>query len=207
MRRICINVDSKCCNSSTKSCCSNSKIIYLFKNLFFHCFNRRKLGMSTHRSCKCLLCHKSSLFKCTANTNTDNNWRTGIWSCFPYSGYNRIHCTFHTICRFKHKYTAHIFTSEALWCYSKLNILSWNNAVMNNSRSIIFCIFSDKWVIYYRFAKISFYISIMYPFIDGIRKRTALNMYILAYLCKYNCHPCILTDWNLLYSCNIKILF
>ena len=151
--------------------------------------------------------HNRTFFKITTNANTDNQRRTGIRSCSIYRFQNRLFYPFDTICRFKHKYTAHIFTSEALWCYSKLNILSWNNAVMNNSRSIIFCIFSDKWVIYYRFAKISFYISIMYPFIDGIRKRTALNMYILAYLCKYNCHPCILTDWNLLYSCNIKILF
>ena len=105
--------------------------------------------MCSYRSCQRLLRHESCFFKGTANTNTNYNRWACIRTCILYSRYNSIHCAFHTICRLKHKYSAHIFASKSLRCYGKLNIFSWNDTVMNNRRCIIFCIFSDKRIIYY----------------------------------------------------------
>ena len=162
--------------------------------------------MFIHRSCKCLLCHKCAFFKSAANTDTDYHRRTGIGTCIFYSCQDCILHALNTICRFEHKYTAHILTAKALGCNCNLHLITTYNRIVNDSRCIVFCILTDQRIFHNRFPQVSFYITLTHAFMDCLFQRATLKVYILSNLHKYYCHSRILAYWYHIFSGYFKII-
>ena len=77
---------------------------------------------------------------------------------------------------------------------------------MDNCRGIVLGIFSDKRIAYYRFTKIPIRISLTHALINRIRQVFSLEMDVLPNLQKYHSHTSILTNWNHIPACNLKII-
>ena len=143
-----------------------------------------------------MLRHLCTLFKGSADSDTYYHRRTGIGSCIPHRCQNGILDSFDSICRFQHKHTAHVFTSESLRSHRDLYLLTLYDLIMNDSRCIILRILTVNRILNHGFTEISVYISLAHALIDSISQRTADQMYILSYLDKHNCHSGILADRN-----------
>ena len=100
MGRISIDVDCKCCCISTKTCRSKTNLIDFLKQFFFECFYVRKFRMNTDFSCQCFFCKNCCFLKCSTNSNTNNNRRTSVRTCFFYSTDNCFFYSFNSICWF-----------------------------------------------------------------------------------------------------------
>ena len=162
--------------------------------------------MASDFSCKCFFCHQCAFFKCAADSHADNHRRTGIRAGIFYCRKNCFLYSFDSVCRFQHKYTAHIFASKAFWCDLDLHLIARNNFIMNDSRCIIFCILSENRIFHNGFSQISVNITPTDPFIYRIFQVAAFEMYILSDLKKYDCHSSILADWDHIFSGDLQII-
>ena len=134
--------------------------------------------MFIHRTRQCLFRHQCTLFKSAADTHSYYHRRTRIRSRILHCCQNCIFHTLNAVCGLKHKDSAHILTAKALRCYRYPDMLSRNNAVMNDCRCIIFRIFPVNRIFYHRFSQISIYISLSDTFIDGIFHISSYHMHI-----------------------------
>ena len=161
--------------------------------------------MLVYIACKRFFGQISAFFKCTSNSYAYHHRRAGIGACVFYSLQNSILYPLNTVCRFQHENPAHIFTAEAFGGNCYFHLIATYNGIMDNSRRVIFCIFTDKRVFYYGFAQIPFCIPLSDSLMYCIFQYSSGKMNFLARFHKNNCHARVLTDWNHILCSNLHI--
>ena len=96
-----------------------------------------------------LLCQQSRFVKGAAEADADYDRRAGVRPGLQHGVQHKLFYAVQTVRRAEHGDAAHVLTAKSFWCYFHFNFIALYYFIMNNSRCIILCIFSDKRILYH----------------------------------------------------------
>ena len=115
--------------------------------------------------------------------------------------------TFNAIGRNQHLQTGLILAAKALGCQLENNLVTGNNADIDNCRSIVLGIYTiENRFFNNRLAEVTVNITLGYAGIDSIFKGATFDMNILSDFGKNDSHTGILADRTILITSNLCIL-
>jgi hypothetical protein len=138
--------------------------------------------------------HERAFFEGTSYSYAHYHRRTGIGAGIFYRGQDGFFYAFDPVCRLQHENTAHIFASKPFGSYGNVERFSFDHLIMDDCRSVVFCVDALNGVGHNGFAQISFGISLSYALIYRVCQGTALYMDFLPQLYKYHGHSRVLAN-------------
>ena len=107
--------------------------------------------------------------------------------------YDKLFDTFYACTWRKHLESTLVFAAETLRGYSDMELVSWNDFIMNDGWSVVCCIHTVYRILHNRLTQISICIALTHALVNGFFYETTCYVALLAHFDEHNSHSCVLT--------------
>ena len=200
------DVEADCGGLAAEALGTDAESVDLFEHFLLE-VSVVRIGMAgidgSHDS---LLCKESRLIEGAADSDADNDGRTGVGACSLNGLDDEVLNALKTCGGLKHTDSGHILASEALGANGDLEVLAGNDLGVDHCGSVVAGVAAANGVAYYGLTEITVGVSSANALVDSVAKVAANDMYVLADLEEYASHTGILTDRYVLVICDLEVL-